>query len=318
MKLWVALQAAFGAIRLYLNFACLEFLPLGDALTIIFTEPLFTVILSFILLRISVGIVKIILCFGLLSGMMLSVQPPFIFGSPDSLDGLDGLSSLNLTNDNDIDDINVTSLAVMEEQDIHRELYYNGVLMAMGCAVCGSLCNILINKCDQVRSTMLVFQAGLAGIVTSVLGCWLEANTNRIVTNMEALTAVEWVVLSMISMLGILAYFSMTASLKMITPTSVSVLRALEIVLAYLCQILILAQMPNLLCVIGASLVIISVVGIAIEERYKSRLPRNMTENPTASRPTTTLQVGPTFVINPPEEEVTETTTSTNFGYRRI
>ena len=80
VKFWIALQAVLGALRLYLSFSCLQYLPLGDALTIIFTEPLFTVVLSFILLKASIGFTKIILCIGLLTGMTLSIQPPFLFG----------------------------------------------------------------------------------------------------------------------------------------------------------------------------------------------------------------------------------------------
>ena len=81
VKFWIAFQALFGALRLYFNFACLQYLPLGDALTIIFTEPLFTVILSFLLLKTSIGFIKFILCIGLLTGMMLSIQPPFMFNA---------------------------------------------------------------------------------------------------------------------------------------------------------------------------------------------------------------------------------------------
>ncbi len=50
-RLFVATQAVLGGVRLYMNFKCLGFMPLGDALTIIFTEPLFTIILSLIFLR---------------------------------------------------------------------------------------------------------------------------------------------------------------------------------------------------------------------------------------------------------------------------
>ena len=80
VKFWIALQAVLGALRLYLSFSCLQYLPLGDALTIIFTEPLFTIVLSFILLKSSIGFIKIILGIGLLAGMTLSIQPPFLFG----------------------------------------------------------------------------------------------------------------------------------------------------------------------------------------------------------------------------------------------
>ena len=57
----------------------LVFLPLGDALTIIFTTPLFTVILSFVFFRIRIGLWKAGLCAVLFAGMILNIQPPFIF-----------------------------------------------------------------------------------------------------------------------------------------------------------------------------------------------------------------------------------------------
>ena len=55
------------------------FLPLGDAMVIIFTTPLFTVILSLLCFRIKIGLWKAGLCAVLFAGMILNIQPPFIF-----------------------------------------------------------------------------------------------------------------------------------------------------------------------------------------------------------------------------------------------
>jgi hypothetical protein len=41
----------------------------------------------------------------------------------------------------------------------------------------------------------------------------------------------------------------------------------MEIILAYICQILIMGQYPNAICIGGAVLVMGSVVGIAIDEK---------------------------------------------------
>ena len=80
LKIWIFLQAVLSAIRLYLSYALLAFIPLGDAVTILFVEPLFTLVFSFIFLRVSASIWKILLCFGLLLGMILTVQPTLVFG----------------------------------------------------------------------------------------------------------------------------------------------------------------------------------------------------------------------------------------------
>ena len=152
--------------------------------------------------------------------------------------------------------------------------------------ITGALCNILINKCHRIRSTVLVFFAGLGGIIISILAWMLDRNSSTVLTSMEHLEAFGWAILSMISLIGILAIFAMTAALKMVSPTSVSVLRALEIILAFLFQIIVMHQIPNGLCIAGAAIVTLCILGISLEERYN--LPR---------RPTV-LTVGRTVVFN--------------------
>ena len=85
----------------------------------------------------------------------------------------------------------------------------------------------------------------------------------------------------------------MTISLKMVSPTSVSVLRALEIILAYICQAIILHIMPNTLCIIGSILVILCVTGIAIVEKSRKSSQETLAR---------TLQIARTFIVNPSAE----------------
>ena len=77
-KVLVLLQGLIGGLRILLQFACVLFMPLGDALTIVFTEPLWTVLLSRLVLSIRIGAWKIIFGCLLLCGMVLCVQPPFL------------------------------------------------------------------------------------------------------------------------------------------------------------------------------------------------------------------------------------------------
>ena len=145
--------------------------------------------------------------------------------------------------------------------------YYTGVGLALACAVCGSLCNILINKSEGIRSSSLVFFAGFFGILVSLVSCLFDEDASRIFLSFETIRGLDWTLLVGISCVGISAYFTMTAALQIVSPTSVSVLRALEIILAYICQILILGQYPNATCIGGAVLVIASVLGIAVDEQ---------------------------------------------------
>ena len=241
---FVLLQSFLGAFRLYFNFKCLAHLPLGDALTLIFTEPLFTILLSLVFLGVGIGPLKIILCSGLLAGMVLNIQPPFMFPNKDQDTSSSGGNSFS---------------------------YYFGAALAVACAICGSLCNVCIFLCgDEVSSAGLVFYTGIGGIVIAIIGCYADdgdSGASRMLFSLESLSPTDWGVLLMISALGVLAYLAMTQALKLTSPTSVSVLRALEIILAYVCQIAVMGQYPNLISIGGAVLVIASVVGIAVEEK---------------------------------------------------
>lgn len=88
----------------------------------------------------------------------------------------------------------------------------------------------------------------------------------------------------------------MTVSLKMVSPTSVSVLRALEIILAYIFQVIFMQEIPNFLCIIGSLLVIACVTGIAMEE--KSRRSSSSSSEFQENNSTRSLQIGRTFIVN--------------------
>ena len=87
----------------------------------------------------------------------------------------------------------------------------------------------------------------------------------------------------------------MTVSLKMVSPTSVSVLRALEIILAYIFQVIFMNEIPNTLCIIGSLLVILCVTGIAMEEKSKRSSSSSEFQENNSTR---SLQIGRTFIVN--------------------
>ena len=87
----------------------------------------------------------------------------------------------------------------------------------------------------------------------------------------------------------------MTVSLKMVSPTSVSVLRALEIILAYIFQVIFMQEIPNFLCIIGSLLVIACVTGIAMEEKTRRSSSSSEFQENNSTR---SLQIGRTFIVN--------------------
>ena len=68
-----------------LSFAAVSAIPVGDAETLIYSNPLFTMIFSAIFLGIRLRLYKTFLGTMLISGIILVVRPPFLF--PDDSDG---------------------------------------------------------------------------------------------------------------------------------------------------------------------------------------------------------------------------------------
>merc|ERR1719283_234930 len=289
-RVLVISQGLLSGVRVFLQFACLSFMPLGDALTLVFTEPLWTIILS-----------KIV----------LTIQPPFIFPQP-SQDGNqvsfntttdDPLTSVTLedyvysvnspTSSSVIHDLNeqtesnngnklsqLVKITGIDKIKLHRSdtpgddvyaegTYYIGAILALGTAIVGSTANVIIAKCERVSSSVMVFYSGLGGVILAFAFSIMDP-ANRIIFNITAVPYDEWLILLMLGGSGLLGYYSMTRSLQLIPPTTVAVLRALEIILAYVAQAAVMGEIPNVLAITGSSIVMLCVIGFALEETFYS------------------------------------------------
>jgi len=389
----VILQGVLSGGRVFLQFACLSFMPLGDALTLVFTEPLWTIILSKLILKIDIGWWKSLFGLFLITGMVLTIQPPFIFNAGGASQSVVNttemtttspfqnasystatesigtvpttvLPTINVTNflptkrgstttnptiptippsttaapptdpasrddlgtnvpttrtsstsDLSLDTLPFTSSIPSKDNKTHYKVfekiieitglkdlkqylnskrresrtvkrmavgsdddggaqgygdaYYIGVLLALSTAVTGALTNVVIAKVEGASSSLMVFYSGLGGVFLALGFSFLDPN-NRIIFNIAAIEVDEWLFLLMLGGSGLLGYYSMTRSLRLIPPTTVAVLRALEIILAYIAQAAIMGEMPNALAISGSSIVMFSVIGFALEETILS------------------------------------------------
>jgi len=255
-KVLVVLQGLFGGARILFQFACVQYMPIGDALTIVFTEPLWTLILSKLLLKVRIGAWKVAFGLLLIAGMVLCIQPPFLF--PSQADAVcNSTGSSSSARNTSAEDLNTD-----EDEDSG---YYMGVLLAIATAVTGSMANVTIAKCEKVSSKVMVFYSGLGGLLISLV-CSSRDPANAILFSITAITGDTWLMLILLGLMGIIGYFSMTRSLRLIPPTTVAVLRALEIILAYIAQAVVMGEIPNIISISGSSLVMFSVVAFALEE----------------------------------------------------
>jgi len=269
----IACQSFSSGARVGLTFACLEYLPIGDALTIIFSEPLWTLVLSKIFLKTRIGWWKFTFAFVLISGVVLCTQPPFLFPSPDPTHDQHHRHhhskhhhhhEHSVAHNNSFLHETTTSTPVMDDGCG----YYIGVVLAVGAAVTGAASNVIVAKIEQVSSTAIVTYSGVGGVVLAMGYGILVDTEDKIVTNFTEVTAEEWLTLLMLGGMGLVGFFALTRSLQLIPPTTVAVLRAMEIVLAYGVQAAVLGEVPNSLAIAGSSLVITSVVAFAAENIF--------------------------------------------------
>ena len=69
------------------SYLAILYCPLGDAMTVIYSGPLFTMLFSYLFQRIHQGLWKIFFALILLIGVILVIRPPFMF--PNSFSSIE-------------------------------------------------------------------------------------------------------------------------------------------------------------------------------------------------------------------------------------
>ena len=75
---------------------------------------------------------------------------------------------------------------------------------------------------------------------------------------------------------GTLGNFCMTKSLQMVDPTIVAFLRSIEIVFGYIFQVAIMEQIPTVVCITGAGLILISVLAMSLQDVLLPCIPERI------------------------------------------
>merc|ERR1711962_877599 len=141
-KFLAIVQGLMGATAFISSLASVSFMPVPDALCIIFASPVVTIILSACILGDKLNSLK---CFAgtlLFLGVVLVCQPPFLF--PKNTFFLSSTTFLF---------------------SAHTGLFYVGVILASTGCITGGLMNVLISKCQGVSTAVLVCWSAICGLV---------------------------------------------------------------------------------------------------------------------------------------------------------
>merc|ERR1719167_1748672 len=78
-RIMLILVGISGSLMMLTSFACIKFMPVSDATTLMFTSPLFTIILSALTMNERLTYLKTLIAVVLMSGIVLVTKPSFLF-----------------------------------------------------------------------------------------------------------------------------------------------------------------------------------------------------------------------------------------------
>ena len=214
-----------GAINFITSLASVSFMPVPDALCIIFACPIVTMVLSVIILGDKLNVLKCISGILLLLGVVLVCQPPFLFNQ-------------------------------LQDGVVHDNLYYIGVSLAVTACCTGGLLDVLVARCEGVSTPVLVNWSAILGLGIAVLYSQLQSASSILSADIIKIGWADWLILIGLAVSGLLAFTSRTQAIKFIAPSLVTSLRTLELVLAFGVQSLITGESPAFLPCIGGGLIL--------------------------------------------------------------
>jgi len=223
--------AATGGLRILFIFTSFTRLPLGDSTTILFSSPVLVITLSVFLLDEHCGVFRFVASCSLVLGVVLIAKPPLIFGHDEE-----------------------------EEYDV---LGYSLVCLATTMSAVGIvLTKLLANK---VEKAVILFYLGLAAAICGTVGL-VTLDKPKL-----AVPAWEWILTILIGILGLVQQYCLVWAVQLESPSRVTVVRSLQIILAYAVQVVMFGQVPLLTDLVGALLVLATVIAITFEKQLTER-----------------------------------------------
>lgn len=236
------LRCFVGTTGLMLSFYAFRHMPLADASVIIFSTPVFVTIFARIFLKEPCGLFNVMTIFVTLIGVVLITRPPIIFG--------DSIPSLV---DKQID---------KDEYDLW------GPVAALSSTLFGANAYVLLRALKGLHFSVIMTNFGSFALVytlavTWFIGalCWPPCGTERLLV----------LCLALFSFLG---QILLTISLQIEQAGPVSIARSADIVFAFIWQVMFFKEVPNRYSIIGALLVVTSVMITGLR-KWVISLPRD-------------------------------------------
>jgi len=233
------------------SFACtaaIPYMPIGDLIVICFTSPVFSVFIDRVVNKRFFTVLSISLCFFIVVGDDLVIQPPFMFRTGSAPH-------------------NKTQPLIPEgtrRDKKHGHHYYIGVALCFYTAAAISVANVVGAKCNKlsISTSQLMFVSGCSSVLLSLVSTIFLSN--RVLTNPTSLNTKAAALLPVSGSLTMVAYWTITLAISITgNPTLIAMLRSTEILISLVTESIWWNQIPGSLSLVGALLVTFCVISMA-------------------------------------------------------
>jgi len=238
---WLLLLIALsGGLRLLFIFTSFSRLPLGDSTTILFSSPVFVMIFSICLLREPCGLFRLMAGSSLLTGVVLIAKPPILFGPAEggSFPDTAGVDTP-----------------------------YDALGYALVCGAClMSAMSLVLTKmvATKVDKTVILFYIGVGIVVAGTAGLFSVGRPRL------DLPAWEWGLAVGIAVLGLVQQYCLIFAVTLESPARVTLVRQLQIIMAYGVQSVMFQLVPSYTDLMGAAIILLTVMATTFEHKLTS------------------------------------------------
>ena len=234
---FIYFQGFINASVIFTCYIAYSNMPIGDAIAIVFSCPAFTLLSTFMILGHRHSLWKIIFALIVIIGVVMIIQPPFLFGS----------NSDNSENN----------------ADGNRLL---GVLMAITAAILSGFQSAILHYLSHIHSIILVFWTGVIGILECLVFAFFYNEGSMIFSGNYLNFSFEFVwQLFVMAIIGTVALILTTKAYQLLDPTICVVLASQEVLLDFMIQAFFFKDPVGIWNILGGSLVLISGICISSE-----------------------------------------------------
>ncbi|XP_015262105.1 PREDICTED: solute carrier family 35 member G1-like [Gekko japonicus] len=242
-RVFLFFRGLLGSGAMILLYYAYQVMPLADATVITFSSPVFTSLLAWIFLKEKYSPWDLLFTLFTITGVVLIARPPFLFGSK-----------------------------VIEIEGSYTD-HLKGTIAALSSAICTASTFVILRKVGiSVHYFLSIWYYAVIGLIVcvialSVMDVWTLPHCGK-----------DRFLLILIGLFGLGGQIFLTKALQIEKAGPVAIMKTMDVVFAFIFQILFLSHLPTWWTVGGALCVVASSSGTVIRKWRQSSKEAKHTE----------------------------------------